>query len=156
MSNKTSIIAKIQEFLTLNGGLTTRAEHERILFNSDESIVEAFYSDSVIESTISSEGTDITIPNANFDYKVKLNKVGSDITISGVIAANATTPSGSTIFEFDNTDYYSQIGNSFGISLNQSTGENIGLEVSNNLFTIKNTVVNGEAFNFSITYTSLN
>lgn len=153
MSNKTSIIAKIQEFLTLNTGLTTRAEHEEILFNSTDSVLEAVYSDHLTESTIGSEGTTITTSNANFVYRVNINKVGNNIFIEGFFAAKANLPASTTIFEFTDTDYNAVNTSGFAYNGNDNT---IRINFFNNIFRTSTEVFDGEIFTFSTTYIASN
>lgn len=96
MPTKAEITTLIQSKLSGIVGVTTHADHEDLLFNATNSILNAFYPTVQIEDETT--GT-ITTAGSNFDYDVHICKIGRQVTISGIAAENSgVSPSDNTIF----------------------------------------------------------
>lgn len=142
MSNKTSIIAKIAENLTLNATKTTRAEHEEFLYNSTDSIVESIYGDPVEE--ITSGVLAITAPG-NFDYNLRFQKIGRGISLSGNFTATDIINPGDTIATITDTDWIARPRVFNGTAYTQG-GETVRFYIWGNELRMDVTVLVAETF----------
>ena len=80
MATKAEIKAAIQAQLTLNAGLTTHTQHEEFLHTEADSILENVYSEIISETHLVNS---ITTPNSQFEYDVKIAKIGRVVHIYG-------------------------------------------------------------------------
>jgi hypothetical protein len=142
MATKTSIIAKIREYLSLNATKTTRAEHEEFLYNSADSIVESVYGDPVEENT---GGTLAITTPGNFSYNLRFQKMGRAISLSGNFTATDIIAPGDTIATITDTDWIARTIASNGTAHTQA-GETIQFYILGNELRIGVTVTAPETF----------
>lgn len=164
---KLSIKAKIQSELTGRTGLLTYPEHEEFLHTDPNSFLENIYPDIINEADISNS---ITVNNANINYKVKIVKIGREVTLTGSFQnVSGSTLGSPTVFSInpseaeylvDTTPILSIFGNnivSFGTAKPLLSNEAISMGVlDNGDIYVMNSVGIGEAFLFTITYNALN
>lgn len=156
-TNKTAIIAKIQAMLTGNAGVTSRSEHEEFLHTDAASIVEAIYGSSVTETH--SSGT-VTTSNANFNYEVTINKVGSLVTMNGSFTVNGAgggfLPT-TVIFALADSNYTAEANDFFGIAQKRNSDqESIAIGMDGVNLQLEQVAFGGEQFFFTINYRTLN
>lgn len=147
MSNKANIITKIKSYLSLNPSKTTWAQHEEILYDSTDSILESVYSD-VITDSDSLEL--ITTKNTDFEYNIRVRKVAGNITLEG--SGTVLTNNPFTLFQISDTNYQGT-GRCTGTD---SDGNAIALGMKPTGFQTNDTLLAGQLISFSITYNSAN
>ena len=169
MSTKTSIIAKIQSLLTGNTDKTTWNDHEEILYNSADSILESVYSDVIIDDETT---TNVFTPVAtNAEYKIKINKQANKVTlniavectsgyIGGTIAeiTNSEFLPDEDVFDFDEMfsatgsiyEFFTDTGDTLTASIRRDNFSIVGYTLS---FTSNSNVLfNGQTFRGQLTY----
>lgn len=166
MPTRAQIEALIQSKLSGIAGVTTHADHEDLLFDETNSILNAVYGSVVQEDETT--GT-ITTTGTNFDYDVQIMKVGRRVQINGIAQeTSGTIPTDSTIFTLtggteyvaDTTPMITVLGVEF-LAIGQArsflSGDvfTVALLTDGTLYSMDAVGAN-EAFFFNITYNTQN
>lgn len=150
--NKADLLSNINTKLASASGITAQ-EHREVLGTDADSVVESIYGSSVADSQATET---ITTANADFDYSVTFNKVGSSITVTGsFLCNNSVSVIASQIFALKTGDWENSLIKYNGFAVNTSTNEAIPIFISGGL-SVFGSILAGESFNFSITYRALN
>jgi hypothetical protein len=130
-----------------NGGLNTAAEVRDVFATNQASLLEGIYADAVTDNETSET---ITTSTALFDYDIVVSKVGRFVTISGNFISNSNLVANTSIFQFSNAEYNADTTAVYGIAT--SSNGSIPIYMSAAHLRVARSVVNGEIFQFSITY----
>jgi len=150
MTNKTNLIAKIRDNLTLNPNIITDTDHENFLHTDADSVVQALYADEITDNQVSQSVTSTSL--SNLIYNVRFRKVGSIVTLSGSLFSTTFIQSGAIIFDI--TDPNLQTYNLFYTNaFKQGSSETVLLSIDgNNVLRANNNVLASETFRFTLTY----
>lgn len=155
MTNKSNMTAHVRSNLTLNAGIITDTDHESCLHTDPDSIIEGIYSASVSDDQATEA---YTTSNANFDYDVTFRKVGSQVTMTGRLTANATLSQSSFIvFQITDSNLLQESGSNYYVNaVNLTTFDTLPLQLSGNILLLSVSIFNGEGFKFTLTYNTEN
>ena len=150
-TNKTAIQAKVNEIET--GVLNPASTVRDVLKDSEDSILESIYGDSVDEFI---GDLSITTASGDFTYNFVFQKVGKLILVSGTYTPLSTLPSGTVIATITDTNWIAQ-DNAYYTSSTTATGDIIRILIEGNEIKVGNSVFSGEKANIdSLTYNALN
>ena len=99
----------------------------------------------------------ITTPNSRFTYYATFVKVGNQVTITGNFTSIGIQAYGRTIFTIADLDYECIAERYFAIATDATTlQDRIGVFMTGTTFKLNSVALDGEKFNYTITYTALN
>ena len=152
MTNKTDLIAKIRDNLTLNPNIITDTDHEDFLHTDTNSVVEALFGDEITDNQSSQNVTSTSL--TGLIYNVRFRKVGSVVTLSGSFFSTTFIQSGAILFDI--TDLNLQTYNVFYTNaFKQGSSETVLLSIDgNNVLRANNNVLATETFRFTLTYST--
>jgi len=152
--NKADYIALINSKLP-DGTQLPSSDHRNTMYGDAASVAEMVYKDYITDY---SEATPvITTPNLRFNYYATFVKVGNQVTITGNFTAIGIQSAGRTIFTISDLDYECIAERYFSVAYDATTlQDTIGVYMTGTTFNLNSVVLDGEKFNYTITYTALN
>lgn len=153
MAKKNAIEAQITAMLTGNASRTSRANHEAVLKQNVNSILENIYMTPITEK--SSATLTITTSNVNFSYKLVFTKTGRTINVNGIVTniSGVTKFNGEVMLSFSNDEYYASSDTT--IPTETAIGDLIRIYITDSgNFQLIDTLLDGESIYINTNYNS--
>ena len=152
--NKADYIALINSKLP-DGTQLPSSDHRSTMYGDASSVAEMVYKDYITDYSETSPV--ITTPNSRFTYYATFVKVGNQVTITGNFTSIGIQAYGRTIFTIADLDYECIAERYFAIATDATTlQDRIGVFMTGTTFNLNSVALDGEKFNYTITYTALN
>lgn len=156
MSTKTQIQTLIDTII--DGGLNTAQKVREVFGTGTSSILNNLYG-TVISKSKNPNANDTTgIVTAGFDnaYDVQIVKQGRKVTINGTFSTSFASYPFFTIDTATFPEYEQATPKQVGLATSNADGSGLPIYLLNNALTTDSYAADGEVFNFSITYNTLN
>lgn len=150
MATKTSTISTINGFITaIVTVLKTR--------NAFSTVVDAIYTDIVLDTNASTNIVTENIVKLGFDYNIAVMKIGNKVTIKGELINNTGEIIGSStddyMFEITNSEFFPNVNdNFFMFGTNVTSLSNVALKFVGNKLRVSSSLGVDAVMNFTITY----